>query len=194
MAGLNLVTAPVEEPITTSEAKLQLRIEEDDTDRDFQIFGMIIAAREFAENFTNRKFITQTWDYTLDSFPATGVTFLQIPFGGLRSVDSFGYIDSAGLDASLDGSPTQYYVDTISEPGRIYLSAGGMWPIVPIQENIATIRFTTGYGLAAAVPRAIKLGMLLYVEALFDKDPAIMNTLVRAAENILLPYRVYTIA
>lgn len=39
------------------------------------------------------------------------------------------------------------------------------------------------------VPQDLKSGMLLHVEAMFSRDEAMMERLLKAAENLLIPYR-----
>ena len=64
---LALSAAPATEPITLTEAKLWLKVD-DSTDDDL-ITALIIAARQACEDYTHRSLITQTWQMTLDRFP-----------------------------------------------------------------------------------------------------------------------------
>lgn len=73
--SLKISVAPLIEPITLAEARLHLRV--DSTDEDTLITSLIAAAREDCEAFQNRKYLTQTWEYWLDSFPSTD--FIEIP-------------------------------------------------------------------------------------------------------------------
>ncbi len=59
-----LKTAPAVEPISTSEAKLHLKLDSDTTD-DTLIAALITAAREIIENMTGRALINQTWEMSL---------------------------------------------------------------------------------------------------------------------------------
>lgn len=68
--GLNLIAAPAAEPLTKEEVKSWLRIDSDDTTQDYEIAGLIQAAREYAENRCGRALVTQTWQLTLDRFPS----------------------------------------------------------------------------------------------------------------------------
>lgn len=193
MAGLVQITAPVEEPITVQEAKLHCRVEHEEDD--FIIAGLITGARQWIENFTHRALITQTWELTADEFPTNNAPIL-LPNGRISSVTSFGYVDPENGVATMDGSPTQYYVDSSSIPGRVYLPSGGSWPTVSGQNSL-TIRYTVGYGLAAAVPKAIKAAMLMLVGHWYENREAVsivqMYSVPFAIESILLPYRIYTI-
>jgi uncharacterized phiE125 gp8 family phage protein len=187
-----LVTGPIEEPLTLLEAKDHLRVT--GTADDYKILGLIIAVREWAESFTHRRFITQTWDWTLDDYPATDWGgWIDVPFGALQSVSAITYLDSAGDTQTLTGSPAQFQYDIGSDPGRIAALYGEAWPSARGDLSGITARITVGYGLAAAVPRSIKLPMLLYLEALYDKDERTMKLYMNVAEALLLPHRIYSI-
>lgn len=190
--GTRLVTGPQEEPLSLEEAKLHLRVT--GTGDDFLIQGLIVAVREWAENFTHRKLITQTWDWTLDALPALQTDWITAPFGALQSVNSITYIDSAGDTQTLAGSPAQYQVDIDSDPGRVAMPYGDAWPALRGDLSGVTARIVVGYGLAAKVPRSIKTPMLLYLEALYDRDERTMRLYIEAAEALLLPHRIYSIA
>lgn len=67
MAGVVEITPPAVEPVSIAEAKLDQRIDSSFDDDD--VAEMITAAREDAENFCHRAFITQTLQLILDHFP-----------------------------------------------------------------------------------------------------------------------------
>lgn len=189
--GLRIVTPPVEEPLTLAEAKDYLRVT--GTADDFKIMGLIIAVREWAESLTHRRFITQTWDWTMDAFPGITGT-LEIPYGKVQSVNAITYVDSDGATQTLTGSPAQFQVDYVADPGIISTyTYGDPWPSHRGDIGGIAVRITVGYGLAAAVPLTIKLPMLLYLEALYDKDERRMQLYMNAAEALLLSHCIYTI-
>lgn len=65
--AIKMITHPVAEPITLEEAKQNLRV--DGNDDNFLLQSLIKQAREWCENFQNRRYITQTIEFVLDSFP-----------------------------------------------------------------------------------------------------------------------------
>lgn len=67
MVSLQIETPPACEPVALDDAKNYLRVEIDDDDA--LITGLITAAREACEVFTNRSFINKGYIQTLDSFP-----------------------------------------------------------------------------------------------------------------------------
>lgn len=161
--GLSLVTAPAIEPVTLSEAKAHLRVEH--TNEDALILGLIQAAREYAEVYCNRALLTQTWDLTLDYFPACG--FIELPKPILQSITSITYKDTAGDTQTW--ATSNYIVDTKGVFGRITPAYGIVWPSTQSIINAVTVRFVAGYGDDTdSVPQSIKQGILMYVADLYD--------------------------
>jgi len=75
--GLKLVTPPAVEPVTLDEAKAHLRL--DSNEDDTYVSALIAAARERVELFLRRALITQTFEFTLDGFPASPSLSSRIP-------------------------------------------------------------------------------------------------------------------
>lgn len=63
----SVLASPASEPVSLNEAKLWLRV--DNSDEDSLIAELIATARESAEIYTRRSFISQTLQLTLDAFP-----------------------------------------------------------------------------------------------------------------------------
>lgn len=183
--ALTLHTAPVEEPVTLAEAKMHCRITS--STEDALVSAWIIAARGRAENYTHRRFVTQTWDWSMDAFPY-GV--LEVPHAPLQSVAAITYIDGAGIEQSLD--PAAYQVDAMSDPGRIAPAAGGAWVMVPSNTlNAVMVRFVCGYGLAVDVPQEIRAALLLHISDLNEHREATLDAqtyATRAWEALLSPF------
>lgn len=186
---LTLVTAPATEPVTLAEAKAHLRV--DVADDDTLIAALIVAAREHAERFTHRALITQTWDWSVDGFPA----IIVLPKPRLVSVTSITYMDSVGNSQTL--AVSNYTVDGKSEPGRIVPAFGNQWPVTQGVINAVTVRFVAGYGDASAVPQGIKQAMLLMVGHWYDHREAVAHaqTVVEvpmAVDMLLMGHRVWS--
>ncbi len=181
-----LVTPPAAEPVTLSEAKAHLRVTA--TDDDSSITAQIAAARVWAEDFTQRALITQTWDLKLDAFADE----MEIPLPPLQSVTSVKYLDADGAEQTL--AATEYTVDTAAERGLVRLAYGKAWPATRAQANAVTIRFVAGYAGAAAVPGTIKAACLLVIGELYARrEDSIVGTIIEKvplnAEYLLWPYR-----
>lgn len=178
---LKLVTAPATEPVTLAEAKAHLRVTA--SDEDTLLTNLIVSARQDAEEFTRRAFITQTWDYALDAAGlgqcasygegySEGIDVvslkdaIEIPRPPLISVTSVKSYSTGNVEAVF--ASANYFVDTLSEPGRIALNLGQVWPTDLRAANALIVRFVAGYGAAGAVPQKIKDAMLRYIAYLYE--------------------------
>lgn len=204
MRSLKLLTPPAVEPVTLLEAKRHARIELDDEDA--LVSSLIVAARQWAENYTGRAFVAQVWQLWLDDAPgaddetAFGVSdlcrsdcrSLVLPRGPLLSVDSVQTFDES--DAATVWNASNYYVDTAREPGRLVLRSGAVWPVLLRSANGMMIQYRAGYGAdASAVPEAIKTAILQLVARWYEHrgetgsgEDGIVPLTVRVA---LDPYR-----
>lgn len=174
---LTVKTAPASEPVTLTEAKDHLRV--DQSDSDAQITAMIQAARERTERYLERSLVTQTLVLNLDAFPSV----IELPRGPVQSVDLIEYIDRDDNTQTMNAS--DYVVDKAG--GRIVPADG--WPKTDDTVNAVTVEYTAGYGAPADVPEAIKHAILLQVERLFDRNPDTDRSLAIVASNLLWPYR-----
>lgn len=173
--GLSLVTAPVVEPITRTEAKLHLR-GPDSADDDL-VSALIVAAREHVENITRRRLVQQTWDYTLAEFP---IGDILLPNQPVSSVTSVNYVTTAGTTASFSSGASpdvpSYDVVTDGPRTRVFPKYNVSWPITRLHGNAVTVRFVTGYDpnnaspldYAANVPSDIKQAMYLIIGDLYE--------------------------
>lgn len=167
--GLTLTVAPAAEPVTLAEAKAHLRIETGFTDDDTLVTSLITAARNMAERLTGRGFITQTWQYTLSSFPAYWEPPIRLPRGPVQSISSITYLDQAGATQTLDTSV--YVFEQSQTSATISLAYNQCWPIPACQANAVTITFVVGYGDASADVAAsaedVRRAMLLMIGDLY---------------------------
>jgi len=65
--SLTVETAPAVEPVTLTEAKQHLRVDIDDDDT--YIEALIVAARQYAEEYLDRALISQQLAMRMDTFP-----------------------------------------------------------------------------------------------------------------------------
>ena len=186
MPGLKRTSAPATEPVTQAEAQLWLK---QSSDADDAIVDLLIAgARELTEEYCQRAWITQTWEYMLDSIPESadadtwkikhgwplslnvpgGSDSINIPRPPLISVTSIEYYDTANTEATF--SSASYTLDTwgVGSMGRVYLNSGYSWPSGLRDHNAILVTYVAGYGAAAAVPSAVKTAMRQIIEANYD--------------------------
>jgi uncharacterized phiE125 gp8 family phage protein len=181
-----VVTAPADEPLSLDEAKAQLRRDDDFVADDVLIAGLIQAAREQVEAYTERALITQTLDLYFDAPPCGSI--LLVPKPKLQSVTSVTTYDTA--DAATVLSSSNYLVDVASEPGRIVLDSGVSWYATSLRDvNALIVRAVCGYGARSAVPQAIKQAMLLTVSTLYEHRERVVISQF-AGQFIDLPYGV----
>lgn len=188
---LTMITAPATEPLTLAEAKAHCRVEHalDDT----LITALIVAARLAAEHELQRPLITQTWEASFDTFPSS-VDGGGIPLGKYRplAITSVMYLSTAGVDTAID--PATYTLDAVNVPGLVYPLYDTSWPDARSFANSVRVRFTAGYGAAAAVPQCIKQWMLLMIGAMYAfREASTERAQARLPyiNNLLDPERVY---
>ncbi|MGE5553301.1 MAG: head-tail connector protein [Betaproteobacteria bacterium] len=190
--ALVLITPPDVEPVTLQEAKAHLRI--DGTEEDALITALITAAREYCEACQSRAYLEQTWELVLDAFPKEA--YIELPRPPLRSIVSVKYIDKDGAETTWD--PTNYVVDTASQPGRLVLAYGKTWPAVTLRPAGVRVQYKAGYGTAAsAVPARVRQAMLLLIGHWYEHRETvnignIVTEIPMAAEALLWQDRVVT--
>ena len=188
-----LVTAPIEEPVTPDEAMAQLRIDQEgDANYDDNltyIASLITTARKHCESFQGRLYCTQTWDLYLDEFPDE----IELPGAPLQSVTWVKYKDQDGVIQTLDSD--EYVVDTVSEPGRIVLAYGEVWPMTLDEIQAVQVRYIAGYGAPADVPETAKQAILLKITDLYEHrgDDAVDPAIEERIEGLLYADRIMAI-
>ena len=189
--ALVLKIAPGLEPVTRDEAKLFAQIT--DTREDSLVESLIVGARTYAEQYTNRQFVTATWYLYLDGFPAV----IEPPRPPLQAANMvITYIDTAGAEQTLDSG--EYQVDVKSTPGRIAPAYSKIWPDVRVETlNVVTVEFQAGYGTAMTdVPFPIRQAIMLlisdwfrYRQDAYDGRP--FTKAPRAVDSLLSQYKVW---
>lgn len=161
--GLVVTTDPVEEPITSVEAKAFARI--DTAADDTLVATLIKAARKYAEPILNRTMVTTTYTWTLDRFPCFET--LRLPMGPLISITSINYVDTDG--ATQTWSDTKYDTDVATLVGRVRPSYGEVYPSTREQMNAVTIVFVAGEGDQAEQSDDMKLLIMCIVAGNYEK-------------------------
>jgi uncharacterized phiE125 gp8 family phage protein len=142
-----LVTPPANLPITLAEAKDHLRIESTFTNDNAYIRSLIFVAMDQVESVLRRKLITQTWKAFYDCWP----TKWELPYGQLQSVTHVKYTDSGGTVNTDFNEGDEFTVDTDSDPGRIVLKYGEVYPGNSLAEmNPIEVQMVVGYGTHAS--------------------------------------------
>jgi len=213
---LVLVAAAGAEPLTLTAAKNFLR--QDLPDDDALITGLCMAARDYAEKFCRRSFLTgDVYKLTLNRFPYAyfrdslynGVYepefwgaeanylynrpqafSIEIPMGPISAITSVNYIDFQGNSQTLDPSLYALIADDNANP-RLYPAYGTWWPQTEIRPDAVTINFTVG----GVCPQLVLTAMQQMVAHWYVNREAVVITSSTAqnvpllAETLLWPYR-----
>lgn len=194
-AGLNVITLPTQEPITTDEAKLHLRVEIDEDDA--LIESLITAAREWVEIYTGRTLCETVLEVAFEGYPNYG--YIELPKPPILEVVSFKYTDSSGVDTTL--ATDQYVLDnTVAIAPRVVPSYGSTWPGTRWQSSSLRVRYRAGYARAGSpiethlIPQPLTAAIKLLVGHLYENResvaPANMQELPQGALFLCRPYRV----
>lgn len=164
--GLSRTVDPTVEPLSYEQVRDFARIDGDADLRD--ISELIKTVRDSCEFETERSLLQQTWQFTLDSFPASDT--IELPRPPLTSVSSVSYIDENGSTQTFSSS--SYDVDTTREVGRIRLSPSTSWPATQAaRANAVTVTYLAGYGTAASdVPASLTFAMKKHIDAIYHGE------------------------
>lgn len=203
MSGLKLITAPATEPISTAEAKAFLRI--DTATEDTLIDNQIKTARIYCEEYTGRALINQTYEFYLDGFSEieirlwegikTGADltyrkpYISLPRSPLSSVTNIYTFDDA--DNGTVFSSSSYYVDSVSQPGKVVLRKGQTYPTSLRVANAVKITYVAGYGASATdVPEALRIGMREHISYMYEHrgDDALAAGMTVIAKQLYQPF------
>lgn len=181
MSGLTITTAPQNEPLDAAETISYLRI---DSGVDTTLIDNLIqAARFWAEDYTNRTFLTTVFTLSLDGIgyvdvplkegfhtgysDTPSVNYIELPRSPVQSVTSIKSFADDNTATTLAAS--NYFVDTVRVPARVVLRDGGSWPTDLRNANGIEVLYTAGYGSSRAdIPEPIRVAMLEYVTFLYE--------------------------
>ncbi len=188
MFSFTLVTPPAAEPVALAEAKAHARV--DTSTDDALITNLITSARLWAEKYTGRAFMTQTWKLSIDELPLclNASNAINLPRSPLQSITSVGVF--ADDDDSETWDADNYFTDTSREPGRLVLRLGASWPCPTRPANGVEITYVAGYGGSESVPEPIKCAIKELVAYWYAHRGDEDVSPILAARALLDPYRV----
>lgn len=180
MAGLKILTEPVQEPVTLQEVKEYLRVDDSTDERIIRPF--IETARRFCEEHTGRALMTQTLVLFLDAFEdlndplweglRTGPylnkykNYVVLPRSPVVSVTHVKTHNDAGTATTFAAS--NYVIDNVREPSRIVLKTGITFPTELRVANAIEVQYVAGYTSQFGVPEPLRLGILQHIAYLYE--------------------------
>lgn len=217
MGKLILTVEPSVEPLTLGDAKAHLRVT--NTQDDNLIKGFVTAARKLCERYTNRAFITQTWQCWFDRFfilPKRDTTwwdgqrdgyiadlfydnaFVDLGMPGVTSINKLDYFDLSNNESTYSAS--NYFLDEVTEPCRLCLNVGSVLPTGVRSRNAFYVEFVAGYGVlqwdspngtVGSVPGDIAQAIRMTLSHLYDNRGDQIEEIVipKTALMLLDPYR-----
>lgn len=151
---IQIVTPPVEEPVTLADGIAQLRSIQEGQEARLQ--EKLIASRQRCEKFTRRSLITQDLDVWYDTWDGPGV-IEHLPRGTVQSVLEVATYDDFNTVTVIDPATYNLIGTTLILP----------WLYFRPQRGIR-VRIRSGYGDPEDVPALLKEGILEYAAFLYE--------------------------
>jgi len=173
----SITTPAAAEPVTSAEAKAQLRI--DTSDDDTLVARLIAGARDYVEKYCNCRFASQTITVKCDSF----ADMSRFPEAPVSSITSITYVDTAGATQTL--SSDVYELRSDGMESAIALKFGKVWPAIQSGSRIAVVA-VVGF---STIPPAVKDAILLVIAERYDnREPTQVNDF-STVDALLANYR-----
>jgi len=184
---INLLSYITTEPVTLTEAKTFLGLIGNQAhDHDNLITDLITAARERAEEFTGRSFISKEYQLIADATKK-----IRLPHAPIKAITGISYkYDGVWVDIGEDDIPQFHELN--NDVLGIDLSDHAHLKI--------KITYTTGYGDVGTkknpFPLNAKIAMLMIIRTMYDnRDDIVKGTIVAklptGSEALLAPYRTF---
>jgi hypothetical protein len=194
------------ECVTLEELKAHLRI--DFHDQDALLNMSISAARVFIEEYLNRSLLNKTFELWLNSDELGALSakdWAGVRHGSIAEiagnstinlrtgkVQQIVHVKSYGQgNDELDFDSSNYFLDEVSEPGRIVLNYGATWPTDLRYINALKIRFKAGYGTSPSSVPAPLLNAVKFLAAHFYDEGCDDCNVPKSVFMLLNPYRIF---
>lgn len=204
-----VTTQPASEPVSLSELKLSLRI--NDTAQDALLTQYITDARDMAERYTGRKFIEQELTSYTDSYPTIGGEWwsgyrvghvgyqtgtrhaIQFDWAPAISITSVVTVDSGNSENAYASS--NYYLENFDndKPPRMQFNDSASLPGDLRDENGWKIVWKAGYGTASSdVPASIRRAIIMLAGYLYENRGDCEGDCIGkcGASSMLAPYKI----
>ncbi len=165
---LNRTSAPASQPVTSDEAKAQLRV--DFVDDDAYIDALVSRATAMVEEMSGRALITQTWELAL-RYPRHRV---YLPITPVQSISEIRYYDRDEVEQTATVGDFHLFKDIYR--AWVEPKDDKDWPDVFGRTDALTIQFVAGYGAASAVPVEIKHAILMLLTHWYEERRAVTDS------------------
>ena len=190
---LKVKTAAVSNPITLTDVKNHLRIDDSYTAEDTYLNTLIEAAIDYVEGehgigiYLSSQVIT----VFLDNFYAREICIPVLP---VISIDEIRYFDTAEVQQTW--AATNYHTDIYSKPARIVVKNTVSLPATQDRPNAVEIDATVGF---STVPQLLKNGLLLMIGHWYENRESVQygqpyHNVPMTSKNIFGKYAVMAIA
>lgn len=178
--SLELVDAPLVEPITLAEAKAQMRVEHNDDDALIERLIDVAISYTDVTGALGKAMITQKWGQWIAPNPST----VKLLLGPVQGVTAVRYYDTDGV--LQDDNYLNYQIFGTAQATTIEPKTGFNWPTTQDRPDAIKIEYEIGYGdTAADVPAVIKHAMLVLVAHWYENRE---NSQMDRLENIPFGY------
>jgi uncharacterized phiE125 gp8 family phage protein len=156
--SLILITGPTATPISIQEIRAQCRV--DSADEDALLMAYVRSATDAIEEMTGLRLLDQTWEYSIDAFPAR-CGWIRLPLAPLLALVSIVYQDSTGTVQTL--SVDIYLIRGLgsAQPAQLILAPGKTWPSTWHGLGSVMIRFRAGWVDWNGVPEALRQAVMM---------------------------------
>ncbi len=180
------LTPPSLEPVTLSEAKVFLRL--DETAEDGLLATLITAARLMIEAASGRFLIDQSWRLVLDRWPAGGE--IRLPLSPVGAITAARVYDLLG--AAQPVAPGSLQLERVADPPVVRVV--GEVPEIGRAHGAIEIDVVAGYGATAdAVPALLRQAVLRLAARWFEQRGDVVGRDAQALPveimTLLAPFR-----
>lgn len=148
----------------------------------------LLTAQRKVQTATRRPFFRDQFDLTIDRFPCDGSP-IRLPWWPVVSVEQITSYGTTGGATVM--STDAYFVDTYSQPGRVCLQSGSVWPSGTRRQLGGVIRFTAGYstGNLDAIPDPLVEAVRKLATELYETREAVLAESGVTAVELPLGYQ-----
>lgn len=182
---LRTITPAADSPISLVEAKAHLRVDFDEDDA--VIEALTLAATEFAQNLTQKRFVSQVVEWVSERGWNSGCLELPIAPVEASGVASIMYVNWDGVQQTLD--PSLYVVKTSGQSVKIIPSFGSIWPVLkPSVSEPVVIRFEVGVSPEDVSP-IVKTAIKMILEHWYENRGAVVVDSRAVADEVPMTAR-----